>query len=323
MTRARERRKQEVWKDDPLVPINVEVLKSVLQERQWGPSELARRVGARFTNQQNISHMLKSGASRKCRASLRRRVAKALDVAEEFLAGEPTVPPYGPFVGNGYEYRYSLRTKLAASRLFTLAAKAVRRDIERDQVLHGEIYARVPNDFSFQQALQWIGDLVLVKHWRQKLIVWDRDVEASRWYTEPPSNSPGEIRDVRPRKPTREERPRYPKGVTILDWHSDPVTPIVDPDHEAGVLALLAAVEHLLRPWFEDKATLNYAGLRDFAHLPNHPFVGTPEAVPSTSPLASWQPQSLVTSPTDPSATALTSTAPKQRRARTGRRGKR
>lgn len=305
MPRKRERLSRQGWAGDELVPINGEVLKARLDERQWSQSELARRVGSRFTNQQNISHILGSGPQRRCRRNLRRRIAKVLEVPEESLANEPVVPAIGLMLWPGTEYRYSARTELAASRLLTLAARAVTRDLNRNLAQQEGPVCPPPNDV-LEQALNWIADLVLIKHWRQKLIRWNPGVEAERGYTEPPTRNAWDVTVKGRRKPPRKERSRFPKGALLLDYEPLVPKPPEDPAHEAAVLGLLSSVEHLLRPWFDDEAELNYAGLRDFAHLPHHPFAERPEPHPATSPFAVFPPQSFAAPETQPSTQSTT-----------------
>jgi hypothetical protein len=298
MPRKRELLKRKAWADDPRVPIHPAVLKAVLDERGWGPSELAHRIGRPYATQQNLSHLLKSGGTRKCRASLRRRIAKVLEVAEDFLAAEPTIPPYHPFDAEGFEYRYSAQTKLAASRLLTLIWKAVILDIEKDRAERGASYPFPPGHLTAHQALNWLCELFMVRPWREKLLMWRPGVESQRGYFEPPWQGPGEVRSPRLRQLSKKEGVQYPKGVQqIMSWEATPPKPTPAPDHEAAILAMIRAAEHLLRPWFDGEADLNYASVRDFAHLPKHPFAGIPEVVPETSPLAVWQPQSLSSQP--------------------------
>jgi hypothetical protein len=283
MARKRERLSRQGWKGNKHVPINGEVLKALLDERQWSQGELVRRMGSRFTNQQNISHILGSGTARRCRRDLRRRIAKVLEVPEELLGQEPFVPAVGQMVSEGTEFRYSTRTKLAVSRLLTLAATAVVRDLEKTTP-HEE--SPIPPDWVLGQVLNWVVELVLIKQWRQKLIRWKPAVEAERGYTEPATPDAWNVTVKGLMQPPSEEQSEFPEGALLVDREPLASKPVDDPDHEAAVLALLCGVEHLLRPWFEDKAELNYAGLRDFAHLPKHPFAGRAEIYPITSPLA-------------------------------------
>ena len=286
MPRKREQLARQGWTGDDLAPINGDVLKVLLEQREWGPGQLARQVGRRYTNQQNISDILKSGRARRCRRSLRRRIAKVLEVPEEYLGNEPVVPPVGPMVWPGTEYQYSIRTRLAASRLLTLTANAVTRDLDR---VLGEKESPLPRDWVVGQALNWIAELVLVKPWRQKLLQWKPGVEAQRGYTEPPSLIVKPSKATGSRRPPPRERSKFPKDAVVMGYEPAVTEVVEDAAHEAGVLALLSGMEHLLRPWFEDEAALNYAALRDFAHLPKHPFAGLPEEYPATHPMAAFQ----------------------------------
>ena len=271
------RRRHRTKSKDPFVPINGVVVRAALAEQRSGPTQLGRDTGA---SQQRISAILNSGSDATCRSALRRQIAKVLGVAEEMLSGMPVIPPDAPFVARGYEYRYSIRTEFAASRLLTLAAKAIERDLA-DAADSGAQQPWPPPRLVLTQGLNWIGELVQVRPWRQKFLCWNPDIEASRGFTEPPTvdawNTPFSWRGV---APGERKRSRLPKGTVVVGGF-DATQPIRvdDPDHEAAILGLLKAVEHVLRPWFEGHAKLNYAALRDFAHLSAKPASTSPVAV--------------------------------------------
>lgn len=63
-------------------------------------------------------------------------------------------------------------------------------------------------------------------------------------------------------KPTRQRGVRHPRNarvaqVVVLS------KPAVDQAHEDAVVALCTAFEHILKPWFDGDARLNYAALRE------------------------------------------------------------
>ena len=268
-------RKKADWSDDPMVDLKADVLRGLLDNRRWTPSQLAHACA---TSQQRISALLGPRAKGRCRRSLRQAVAEALEVSENLLSGEPVVPPFGPFVAEGFEYRYSRRTELAASRFLTLVATAVVRDLEK--ACGGRSTPSwPPPDVVITTAVNWIAELVLVKYWRQKLLVWNPEVESSRGFTEPATAALSGPPQIVTRVPTDEERKTLPPGVNLIAGLGSRPQPIDDPAHERAVLSLLVGVEHLLRPWFDGDAALNYRAIRDFAHLPGHPFAAVPEDI--------------------------------------------
>jgi transcriptional regulator with XRE-family HTH domain len=293
MAPRREHRRKHLADSDLHVPIDGARVRELLRDVGVSAAELARRVG---TSPQNIAHMMKVGATRRCRARLRKQVAKALGMPEELLAGEPVAWPGGPLVPEGYEYRYSIRTELAASRLLTNAAAAFTRDLRRmgtDEQLRG-LWPPLPA--LGETVLGHIAELIRIKDWRQKLITWHPGVEQARGYTEPATDDAWAGRVVSPVKPKRQKGVRWPRSASVAQWESA-ARRREDPDHEEGVLALIRGVEHLLQPWFNGEAALNYRGLRDFTRLtaPSQPPME--ERWPPTSPFAAFLPAVEVTLP--------------------------
>jgi transcriptional regulator with XRE-family HTH domain len=191
-------------------------------------SELARR--ARLS-QQSVDAILQSPEGRMMRASRRRALADALGVAEELLAAEGAYPRPGSRLG--YEYHYSARTQLAAQRLLTRCDKAAARDLK-------EFAAQSPpidDDLARETLSDVIADLMAIGSWRERVLRWDPPRHPRQGYREPLAE------DI--------EEPHGPR-------------PEGDPAHERGTLALIDAIEHILTPWFEDRARLDYAALREF-----------------------------------------------------------
>jgi hypothetical protein len=222
---------------DPLVSINVEVLRALLSERSWGPSELAREAE---DTQQTMSSLLAGAATHKrCRRARAKRIAEVLRIPLELLTGGALALPGGPAVNPGYEYRYSARTELAASRLMTRIASALRRD----QARQPKSVRRYPDVLLRETAMTLLAELVQVGEWRRRLLRWKPGEWERRGSAEPPiAGWAGsvELREVKPQR---------------------------DPEHEAAILGLLRAVEHILTPWFDDKAYLNFAAVRDFGRF--------------------------------------------------------
>jgi transcriptional regulator with XRE-family HTH domain len=293
MPPRRTHRRKHLDDSDLHVPIDGERVRELLREVGLSAAELARRVG---TSPQNIAHMMKVGASRRCRAGLRRQVANALGVPEELLAGEPVAWPGGPLAPEGYEYRYSIRTELAASRLLTKAAAAFTRDLRQ---LGTEEQIRLlwpPYQLLGETVLGHIAELIRVKDWRQKLVSWHPGIEQARGYTEPATDDAWAISNVRFVKPKRRKGVRWPRNARVAQWESN-ARRREDPQHEEGVLALIRGVEYLLQPWFDGEAALNYRGLRDFTRLTVPPQPPVEERWPPTSPFAAFLPAVEITLP--------------------------
>jgi hypothetical protein len=241
---------------DRQVPINGALLAEVMRERRTSPRRLASQVQ---TSAQNIEHMVKSGANRKCRAGLRTRIATQLGISEALLAGEPVVYPGGLLTHPGFEYRYSLRTELMASRLLTKVAEACVRDLQREDP-NTEVDPAHPSVQEIVESVVGaVAELIRVKEWRQRLMVWRPGIEQGRGYTEPATAS-SEVTAVGLTRPPRQKGVLWPRHARIVQWQRQ-VLPVVDSDHEEGVLALIRGVEHLLKPWFEDKARIHYEAL--------------------------------------------------------------
>jgi hypothetical protein len=265
MPRRRERESREREREGPQVPIDGEVLKTLLAERDWGASMLATQVGRGLTSQQNISDILASPPGRKCRRNLRRRIAKVLGVPEELLAGEPFLPPFGHWVAPGVEYRFSRRTEWAASRLLTQVARACERDLKRARKEIVTDAVSPSPQHAWQQTLNWVTQLIQIQTWRRKLLVGAVDQPPEGMPLPPPPPSP---------------------ALSFVLWSA--VRPTDDPYHEAGVLALIRAIEHLLKPWFDDASQCNYRALRDLAMSLGRP-------TPSDEPFAATNPFAALT----------------------------
>lgn len=222
---------------DPLVSVDVERLRALLKERGWGPSELAREAE---DTQQTMSSLLAGSATvKRCRQTRAKRIAEALRVPLEMLTGGALALPDGPAVMPGFEYRYSARTELAASRLMTQIASALRRDQGRQP----KSARRYPDVMLRETAMTLLAELVQVGEWRRRFLRWKPEEWERRGSAEPPIAGWASTLELRVIKPQR------------------------DPEHEAAILGLLRAVEHILTPWFDDKAYLNFSAVRDFGQF--------------------------------------------------------
>lgn len=226
-----------------------------MRDLHVSPAELARRVGE---HEQTLAYLTKGtgkrglrgvplAAMKKTRASRRRAIAAALNVSEELLGGELS------YVGSGwYEYLYSVETSLAAQRLRVKVDAAVARDIKA-----GAVGADGQGDRIRAEVEDVVNALMRVGVCRAHLLRWLPPRAAAQGFLEPLSQNPTDPFNSRP---------------------------VIDDAHEAGTLALIRVLEHLLAPWFEGTAALNYTALRSFA---------TP--TPSSTPSERESPQAILT----------------------------
>jgi hypothetical protein len=267
--------------EDRFVPINGEMLAVVMQELGVSPARLAAQAG---TSAQNIEHMVKTGSKRRCRAGLRARIATHLGTSEALLAGDQIAYPGGLLTPSGFEYRYSIRTEHMASRLLTKVAEACFRDLQQERSVD-HLHASDPSvQEIIEPVVRAVADLIRVKEWRQRLIVWRPGVELERGHTEPASSSEVQVHGLA--SPPRQKGVRWPKGAKIVQWEGK-LLPTKDVDHEEGVLALIRGMEHVLKPWFENEARLNYDALyrlTQFAPWREESYGTDPLAPPAINP---------------------------------------
>lgn len=256
---------------DPLVAINQEVLSALLEDRGWTVATLARRTG---DLEQTLAHTLKTPGAR-CKKSRRARIAKVLQVPQELLAGESFPIPLGFMAPDGFEFRYSARTELAASRFVARVRTALLRDL-RTHSPKSESISYLPPNHIEGAVLSAFSEFMMVGEWRKRFIEFLPEEMQRRGYTEPATIDPweGDVRITNVDKAGR------------VFWEASPPRRERDADHEAAILALVRSMEHILEPWFGGTARLNYRAIRDFTHLPNHPFANLEEKDPSTSPFA-------------------------------------
>lgn len=120
------------------------------------------------------------------------------------------------------------------------------------------------------------SEFMMIGEWRKRFIEWNPDEQQRRGYTEPATIRPWEG-EIRINAVDEEGR---------VDWETANPRRERDPGHEAAILSVIRAMEHVFEPWFRGTARLNYRSMRDFVHLPHHPFAAINESAPSTSPFA-------------------------------------
>jgi hypothetical protein len=231
---------------------------------------LARRTG---DLEQTLAHVVNTPGAR-CKKSRRAKIAKVLQVPQELLAGESFPIPLGFMLPDGFEFRYSARTQLAASRFIARVRAALLRDMRTQSI---DRKSHDPETLRLESAvLDAFSELMMVGEWRKRFIEWAPGEQERRGYTEPATLKPWEEGTVRA---TGRE------GKSIL-WDASPLRRERDRDHEAAILGVIRAMEHVFEPWFAGMARLNYRSIRDFIHLPAHPFASVTEARDPLSPFA-------------------------------------
>jgi hypothetical protein len=294
MAPRRLHRRKEVHAKDPQVPLHGPTVRAVAEELGYSQAELARRTR---DSPQAIAYHWKSDGMGKCRRSLRRKLARALDVSEELLAGEPVVLPHLAFVPRGFELLYSRHTELAASRLFTLVRAACLRDLEAWHRDHPNEAPDVDPMFAVHAVESHISDLLQIGAWRHGVVLWHPGEHERRKYAEPADLSP------------------WPK---VGDKQLLPPKPASDPDHERAVLALVHALEHVLGPWFDGIADLDFERLRLLTSLLRRarPAEEPGRAKPKPNPYAALLPPTAPTPPPAPPTARGAKRSPVRRKRR-------
>jgi hypothetical protein len=240
-----------------------------MEQREITIAALARKTKEL---EQTLAHLLNKPGAR-CQRSRLKRIARALNVPDEMLSGDPYAIPFAVFVPGGFEFRYSPKTILAASRYATQVHAAMRRDLDAEAKLR-DLSRFAPRVVLETMLAQTFLQLIQIREWRSRFIRWDPDVEQARGYTEPATRNPWS----QPLRSTKKDDGSI--EITVA------TPPEKDPDHEAAILGIIRGLEHLFAPWFAGDAKLDYRALRDFTHLPAHPFATAKETIPATSPLA-------------------------------------
>jgi transcriptional regulator with XRE-family HTH domain len=225
-----------------MVPINLAALQWAQGQLHLTTSQIAGRVGV---PQQTIDAILRAKPGRRVRSSLRRKLARAIGVADSMLTDAPD-QIHLPAVVSDTEFQVSPATRFVASRLATLTAQAVTRDLALPGV---EAPATAwEADFVVQSTQTAVVRLLEIARVRSRWLCFTAEAWTSREGVEPPRTGG---------KPSA--------GDTS--------------EHEAAVLALARIVEHVLQPWFDGVATLDYRALRKDGVLwlptPAHPPLGT------------------------------------------------
>lgn len=231
-------------KDDPMVPVYSPNMRAAMADRKLRVADVARRLKE---HQQTVAYLAAGEGIKRCRRSRRIRLAKLLEVSEQWLA-EPTVmimPLYPPpglenvFFGSGFPLE-SPRAQLATTRLLTKGAQACERDLGDPTLRDAGVEETASSEEVTHYVARFVRELVRVEKWRKELLVGLPDP----WFV---ASSMIEGESARsPHLPT-------------------------DPEEEAATLNLIAAWEQILEPWFTGEAKLNFRQLREKAGFPTPP----------------------------------------------------
>ena len=225
------RRRRAARRADPLVPIFSPNLRAAIQNQKLSVAGAASHMGE---SQQTLAHLVTGDGTKRCRHSRRAKLARMLQVSEEFLS-QPTVqvlPVYPPgdqaAAITGILSFDSPRVQLAYSRLLLRCVEACDRDFA-DPALGNVADQQSEREAMRNNLARCIRTLADIDDWRHAILVGE---ESPFW---------GFVFDG-----------------TMIRSRTLPT----DPDEEAGRLSLIGGWEQLLEPWFAGKAKLNYRALR-------------------------------------------------------------
>jgi hypothetical protein len=144
----------------------------------------------------------------------------------------------------------------------TRCAQACLRDLER---LGPESSEGLSVETLVGQVVGLMAELIQVGRWRHWLLAWNPGVQERRGYTEPATENSSQVPAVHQSRP---EAAAAPALLWTAPHLRRAIKPQQDPDHEAAIVSLCRAIEHVLTPWFDGEATLNYAALQHLTSLP-------------------------------------------------------
>ena len=284
MARRRHRSK-DTYTDNPYVTIDRERLRAAMEVRDRSVADLVRATGV---DQQRISHHVNSRSAGRIRQEFRAHLARAMDVSEEFLAGDPVILPYAAYQPLARALYGSAKVSLKVSDFLTRVMKAALRDLERHKLGMGSPDKMNPGEQVVGFVLSALAHFMSPGTWRRRLV---------------PGALAQPLLDPVPMETGR--------------WH-----PKIDPNFEAAMLGACAWLEYALEPWLEGRADLNYAQLRSLVRYLNRAVdawaldfeIGS---VTDTHPLAALRPHGRAR------AKSGATRAPAHRRTTAGRRKKR
>ncbi len=246
------------WKD-PFVPIRGERLRAAMELADLTPTSLARalsrRLGAR-QNPQTLDHLSRGEGFKRCRASRRHAVASLLDVPEEWLAGEAYALPFPAALQLAAELEGSARLTLATGRFLHRAYHAVVRDLKRESGNRPLRAAGAGDEGSDVLAFMLAALASQVS-----------PVRAQQALLSPANNSTAITKEAVTNAERRllESLVRWGRTIRLEEWTQPGLGPPIALDHEEAALGLVRAWTHVLLPWFDGQAVLNYRRFLDLA----------------------------------------------------------
>jgi hypothetical protein len=221
------------YERDPMVPLSPRVLRDALKFNNMNIADLRRALGASTISHQRLAKILSGPDDRmkRCRQSLLRAMSKALGVPQRFLRGEPLILRSALDDWQaGYETDYSPLTALAAQAFYERCEEAYRRDLGDPQAPQME--PQYPDDYYVGEFRKVLRASLSIRRWRLDLLIRPGLPARSGQLAEP---TPKEAKLISP--------------------------PQESPEHEKAVLALIEVLSHILAPWIEGTAKLNYSAM--------------------------------------------------------------
>jgi hypothetical protein len=114
------------------------------------------------------------------------------------------------------------------------------------------------------QIVTLLGELLQIGRWRGWLLEWDPKVRYARGFTEPATRNVFD-EDAPDWSEVMEGTMPEDMFATLVQSRAKPE---LDSSHEVATLSLCRAMEHILTPWFDDQAKLNYDALYRLTALP-------------------------------------------------------
>jgi len=218
------------------VAVYSEKVRAALGESRMRLADLARKLK---TSPQALAYLAEGDDIKRCRASRRSAIAKALNVTEQWLS-EPTATllPFwlsGATVTAGMGLFTSARTQLALGRLFQKCVAAIDRDLQNKALRDKGIEETATPDDVKESVARCIRQLTDLESLRGDVLVG--------------AEQPFII---------------IPVAGGILRSRHHPF----DTDEEAAGVELISSWEQLLEPWFSGHAKMNYRRLRERAGFP-------------------------------------------------------
>ena len=226
-------------------------LRAAMEEHGWTATSFARRLSedlpeGQYERPQTIHNLIEDDRTKQCERDRLDRIARALSVSTDWLAGAEAVFPLPGYLPVSAESNASPRVSVALSRLLQRCHEACERDFttETSKTTRKRSHAASERAYRAKQNVQWfvlsaIGHLLSPRIWRYRL--------TGSQSTEP-DGSAEEVDG-----PTSRLR--------------------LSPEQERAALGLVRAFEYALEPWLSGRTDLDLRSFHQFATAIN-PMVG-------------------------------------------------